>query len=92
MKTSHGYKCGPDSVLFDSIWGTVAQFVDLPIIDEAFYGIGIYAYKDQLKMLGVVVDFHEGAHFVARGLCMPKEPAFMTANSALALLQCVKAL
>ncbi|CAL5366615.1 unnamed protein product [Camellia sinensis] len=92
LKTSHGYKYTSESVLFDSKWGTIAQFVNLPLIDESFYGNDIYLYKDQLKMLGVVVDFSEGAHFVARGLCLPKEPALLTADSALSLLQCVKSL
>ncbi|KAK9284770.1 hypothetical protein L1049_023947 [Liquidambar formosana] len=83
----------PDSILFDTEWGTLTQFVDLPLIDQPFYGDAIYSFKDELKMLGVIIDFNEGAHFVAGGLKLPpEEPALIKADSALSLLQCVTSL
>ncbi|CAK9183112.1 unnamed protein product [Ilex paraguariensis] len=81
-----------DCILYDSEWAKVSHFVDLPLIDEAFYGVEIYSFNNELKLLGVVIDFSEGAHFVARGLKLPLEQSLATAESALALLQCVTSL
>ncbi len=92
LKTRHGYKSAPDSILFDPKWGTVSEFADLPFLDDSFYGLHINSYKSELNMLGVVVNFSEGAHFVARGLKLPKVPESMAPEAALSLLQCVMSL
>ncbi|KAL4644533.1 hypothetical protein ACB092_02G171500 [Castanea dentata] len=87
LNTCHGYKSAPETILFDQKWGTVSKFVDLPFIDEAFYGLSIHSYKCELNMLGVVINFSEGAHFVARGLKLPREAASLAPEGALSLLQ-----
>ena len=87
LKTCHGYKSAPESILFDPKWGTVFKVVDLPFIDEAFYGLRIHSYKCELNLLGVVTNFSEGVHIVARGLKLPKEPASLAPEGALSLLQ-----
>ena len=92
LKTCHGYKSAPESILFDQKWGTVSKFVDLPFIDEAFYGLSIHSYKCELNMLGVVINFSEGAHFVARGLKLPRETSSLAPEGALSLLQCATSL
>ncbi|KAL3526922.1 hypothetical protein ACH5RR_011578 [Cinchona calisaya] len=68
LKTTHGFKSASDSILFNEKWATLSQIVDLPIIDEAYYGDEIYSFKDELKLLGAVIDFIDGAIFVARAL------------------------
>nr|POE45423.1 hypothetical protein CFP56_20095 [Quercus suber] len=75
LKTCHGYKSAPESILFNPKWGTVFKVVDLPFVDEAFYGLRIHSYKCELNMLGVVTNFSEGVHIVARRFKLPKEPA-----------------
>ncbi|KAE9449555.1 hypothetical protein C3L33_18541, partial [Rhododendron williamsianum] len=92
LKTRDGYRSAPESILYDSGWGTVSQFVDLPLIDDAFYGDSIFSFKNELKILGVMVDFNEGARFVARGLVLPEEPVSITAKCALSLLNCAGSL
>lgn len=92
LKTSHGYNSAPDCILYDLEWKTVLQFVYLPFVDAAFYGPDIFLFKDELKMLGVVVDFSEGAHFVAKDLELPKELALVTPQCALLLLRCFRSL
>ncbi|XP_058188028.1 uncharacterized protein LOC131304709 [Rhododendron vialii] len=92
LKTCDGYRSAPDAILFDSDWGTVAPFVDLPKIDDAFYGNSIFSFKNELKMLGVVVDFNEGARLVARGLELPEEPVSVTAECTFSLLSCARSL
>ncbi|KAJ4766061.1 ATP/DNA binding protein [Rhynchospora pubera] len=89
LKTRHGFRCPSESILFDSKWGTICTYVDLPLIDDGFHGIDIYSYRNELECLGAVVDFSEGPHFVAAGLRLPKEPpGFFSAEAALMLLHC----
>ncbi|RXH81196.1 hypothetical protein DVH24_005110 [Malus domestica] len=55
-----------ESILFSSKWGSISFFVDLPLIDDAYYGIDIYKFRDELQILGVIMDFEQGASFKLR--------------------------
>ena len=90
LRTRNGYRTPSESILFSSKWGTISLFVDLPLIDDSFYGIVIYGFEDELKMLGVITGFEGGAPFVARGLTRPIEPRFVTDLGTIALLECIK--
>ncbi|KAL6955022.1 hypothetical protein U1Q18_041629 [Sarracenia purpurea var. burkii] len=92
LKTRHDNRYASDLILFDSEWETVSQFVDLPQIDNAFYGDRIFSFRDELKSMGVVVDFNEGAHLVARGLQLPEEPESVPAECAFSLLRCARSI
>ena len=90
LRTRNGYRTPSESILFSSKWGTISLFVDLPLIDDSFYGIVIYGFEDELKMMGVITGFEGGAPFVARGLTRPIEPRFVTDLGTIALLECIK--
>ncbi|PQM38363.1 uncharacterized protein Pyn_20293 [Prunus yedoensis var. nudiflora] len=90
LKTRHGYKTPGESILFSSKWGSILLFVDLPLIDDAHYGTGIYKFKDELRMLGVITDFEQGAPFVAKGLHSPIQPELIDADGMISLLECIK--
>uniref|UniRef100_F6H164 Uncharacterized protein n=1 Tax=Vitis vinifera TaxID=29760 RepID=F6H164_VITVI len=90
LRTCNGYRTPSESILFSSKWGTISLFVDLPLIDDSFYGIVIYGFEDELKMLGAITEFEGGAPFVARGLTRPIEPRFVTDLGTIALLECIK--
>ncbi|KAJ8629753.1 hypothetical protein MRB53_023076 [Persea americana] len=90
LRTCHGDKHPTDSILFDSEWGPISEIADLPFIDDAFYGKSIYSYRDELKMMGVVVVLKDGCRFVVEGLKLPEEPSAITAASALSLLECIR--
>ncbi|XVE70251.1 hypothetical protein DITRI_Ditri10aG0057500 [Diplodiscus trichospermus] len=92
LKTRHGYRAPNESILFSSRWATISLFVDLPFIDDSFYSISIYGYRDELKILGVANDLLEGAFFVARGLKQPMNTGLITRDGAISLLDCVKCL
>ncbi|XP_058185661.1 uncharacterized protein LOC131302885 [Rhododendron vialii] len=92
LKTRDGYRSARDSCLFDSEWGTVTQFVDLPLIDDAFYGNSISSFKNELTMLGVMVNINDGARVVAKGLVLPFEPGSVRADCAFSLLNCARSL
>ncbi|OMO50899.1 hypothetical protein CCACVL1_30167 [Corchorus capsularis] len=92
LKTRHGYRAPNESILFSSKWATVSLFSDLPFIDDSFYNMGIHEFKNELKLLGVVIDFTEGAIFVARRLKQPISSGLITRDSAISLLECIKCL
>ncbi|PON65582.1 hypothetical protein PanWU01x14_115940 [Parasponia andersonii] len=90
LKTRHGYKAPTESIIFSMKWAAVSCFVDLPIIDDVFYSIVIYKYKDELQIMGIITDFEGGAGLVLEGLKSPIEPEIVTANGTMALLKCLK--
>ncbi|KMT19054.1 hypothetical protein BVRB_1g014530 [Beta vulgaris subsp. vulgaris] len=92
LRTRHGHKKPGESILFNSKWACISLFVDLPLIDDSYYGIEIYGLRDELKMLGTLSSLEEGAIYVARGLTKPVDQGLMTAEGTLFLLQCLKIL
>ncbi|KAM1773600.1 hypothetical protein ACFXTI_043095 [Malus domestica] len=90
LKTRHGYKTPAESIIFNSKWGSISSFIDLPLIDDVYYGIGIYKFKDELQMLGVISDFEQGAPLVAKGLHSPIDAELLTTDGILSLLECIK--
>ncbi|PPD86168.1 hypothetical protein GOBAR_DD16901 [Gossypium barbadense] len=91
LKTSHHYKAPNKLILFSSKWATIMTFFYLHFIDDFFYGLDIYVYKDELKVLGAIIDF-SGAIFVVRGLKQEIKTYLITWDSAISLLDCIKSL
>lgn len=77
LKTRHGFRTLTESILSGSKWGTITYFVDLPIIDDGYYGIGLYKLRDELNMLVATTDFESGAELVLKGLNSPIELEFI---------------
>ncbi|KAH9620518.1 hypothetical protein KSS87_015168 [Heliosperma pusillum] len=90
LKTRHGFKRPKASILFNSKWASISQFVDLPLIDDSYYGIAIYSLRDELKTLGVLSSLKDGATFVAVGLTKPIDKDLLTAEGTLSLLYCLR--
>ncbi|XP_004517246.2 uncharacterized protein [Cicer arietinum] len=60
LKTSIGFKTPAECFLYDKVWGCILEvFNCLPVIDHKFYGEKIFSYKDELKQIGVVIDFKD---------------------------------
>ncbi|RDX63859.1 hypothetical protein CR513_57659, partial [Mucuna pruriens] len=60
LKTNMGFKTPGECFFYDPTWGCILEvFKGLPVIDHKFYGRKIFTYKDELKQMGVVVDFKE---------------------------------
>ncbi|PRQ38289.1 putative histidine kinase-like ATPase domain-containing protein [Rosa chinensis] len=92
LKTRHGFKTPDESIIFSSKWGQLMLFVDLPLIDDVYYGTGIYKFRDELEKLGAITDFERGALFVAKGLHSPIEAELLDADGIRSLLECIKSL
>ncbi|CAL4981124.1 unnamed protein product [Urochloa decumbens] len=72
LKTSMGYKCPDECILFDAKQSSLCV-EDGPFIDEAFYGSQIASFKDALAKIGVIVDVNCGEHLIAQHLRSHKD-------------------
>nr|POE74477.1 hypothetical protein CFP56_57325 [Quercus suber] len=65
LQTRRGDKRSPrDCILFGPDWQSILPItVDLPFLDDSdyYYGKEIHKYKEELKNMGVVVEFKDGA-------------------------------
>ncbi|KAF9616996.1 hypothetical protein IFM89_033066 [Coptis chinensis] len=91
LRTRLGQKSPKESILFSSDWEYLSPIALLPFIvdSENCYGTAIREYKEELKAMGVVLEFNKGSKFVADGLTIPHNPTDINPSSVLSLLECV---
>ncbi|KAG6508895.1 uncharacterized protein LOC121980120 [Zingiber officinale] len=93
LYTNHGFRSPKASILFSPEWEPISTITNLPFIDgnSAFYGYSnkINDFKNELKALGVVVDFKEGAKLVIDSINLPRDPSIINPVSIISLLQCI---
>ncbi|KAK6262002.1 hypothetical protein QUC31_007818 [Theobroma cacao] len=69
---SSSYKPPSQSFFHSSSWGRFLQnglvFVDIPLIDQSFYGDRISKYKEELKIIGVMFEYGEACAFIGKHL------------------------
>ncbi|OVA09627.1 hypothetical protein BVC80_9101g156 [Macleaya cordata] len=94
LETSVGSRKWPsECYLFNSEWGSLLQiFNGFPYINEAFYGPNIVSYKNELKKLGVVVDFEEAAKVFSGQFKQHASSSSITKENVLLLLACYRQL
>ncbi|PIA50962.1 hypothetical protein AQUCO_01100048v1 [Aquilegia coerulea] len=92
LRTRLGLRQPKESILYSSDWEYLAPIALLPFIDdrEENYGTAIQEYKEELKAIGVVVEFNEGSRFVAAGLSFPQNPTDIAPSSVRSLLECIR--
>ncbi|XVE56520.1 hypothetical protein DITRI_Ditri04bG0017200 [Diplodiscus trichospermus] len=80
-----------DCILFGPKWKSISSIALLPFIDDSdnYYGKDIHQYRDELKSIGVVVEFERGVKFVPSYLCFPRNTHSIAPQSALSLLKCL---
>ncbi|XP_045787926.1 uncharacterized protein LOC123883230 [Trifolium pratense] len=90
LKTSHGFRSPVGSVLGGKGWKVASEISDIPFIDHAYFGEEIYNYKEELKLLGVIVDLHGNHQVVTQHLKSPSNLAYLTAAAVLLIMECIK--
>ncbi|KAL6280845.1 hypothetical protein ACE6H2_017726 [Prunus campanulata] len=85
------YRSPKECILFCSDWESISPICLLPFIDDSdtCYGKKIHEYKQELKSLGVVVEFKDGVKFVPSCLYLPQNSNSISRENALALLDCI---
>ncbi|KAL7600782.1 hypothetical protein Lser_V15G21268 [Lactuca serriola] len=88
------YRSPKECILFGKDWEPFSPICHLPFIDDSnnFYGSGIHEYRAELKRLGVITDFKDGAKFVSNGFFLPQDCSSLTPANVYALLDSVKKL
>lgn len=91
VKTNCGYRYAKQTIILcDAEWAHISNLVDLPVIDEGFYGDEIFSFRDEMKMLGFMVSFRDCIPSVARSLKLPEGP--LVSETACTLLHYVASL
>ncbi|TYJ98428.1 DNA binding,ATP binding, putative isoform 1 [Cucumis melo var. makuwa] len=88
------YRSPKDCILYGPSWESISAITLLPFIDDSnnYYGSQIHEYKKELKSMGVITDFKDGAHMVAARLYLPQDPTKITSENIHSLLNCIRTL
>ncbi|CAJ2664762.1 unnamed protein product [Trifolium pratense] len=90
LKTSYGLRSPEGSVLNDSEWEVASQISDIPFIDHSYYGKEIFSYKEELKLLGVIINLHGNYQVVIQHLKSQSNLASLTAEAVYLIMECIK--
>ncbi|KAK2406054.1 ATP/DNA binding protein [Trifolium repens] len=90
LKTSRGVRSPNGSVLNDSEWKVASQISNIPFIDQSYFGEEIYNYKEELKLLGVIVGLSGNYQIVIEHLKSTTTLASLTAEAVLLIMQCIR--
>ncbi|KAK8710798.1 hypothetical protein V6N13_146108 [Hibiscus sabdariffa] len=93
LKTNLGYRPPSECFLFDQQWGCLLQvFSCFPIIEHSYYGINLSCYKNELKRLGVVVDFEVAVKSVIGIFRQRASLSSVTKDNVFSFLSCYRQL
>nr|BBJ35446.1 Stvbi protein [Oryza sativa Indica Group] len=94
LKTSVGYKPPNESFLSGAEWGSLLQtgssFVDIPMIDQQFYGNKLQEYKKELQAIGVRFEFREASAYIGDRLMSMAEYNMLTRENVYSLLRLIR--
>ncbi|XP_047328614.1 uncharacterized protein LOC124932056 [Impatiens glandulifera] len=90
LRTSKGVRYPVGTVLFSQEWEVASQISDIPFIDQDYYGQEILSFKDELELLGVIVQFNNNYQLVADCLKSSISVGSLSANCALFILKCIR--
>jgi sacsin len=90
LKTSRGLRSPVGSVLYDSGWQVASQISNIPFIDQSYFGEEIYNYKEELKLLGVIVGLSGNYQIVIEHLKSSSNLASLTAEAVLLIIKCIR--
>ncbi|XP_019185046.1 PREDICTED: uncharacterized protein LOC109180015 [Ipomoea nil] len=89
VQTTQGNKTPGQSVFLDNEWAAASQISDIPFLDQNHYGQEILAYKEELKLLGVVFGYNQNFQLVVSNLKPSGSLTSLSAEAALLALNCI---
>ncbi|KAK1407150.1 hypothetical protein QVD17_38761 [Tagetes erecta] len=93
FRTSQGEMYPNCSVLFSDEWKAASELSDVPFIDEDYYGGEVLSFKNELKLLGVIVHFDESCYqLVSDNLKSPSLLTSLSSKAMLLMLTCIQKL
>ncbi|KAL0713875.1 hypothetical protein Bca4012_020853 [Brassica carinata] len=89
MKTTSGDRSPDGAVLFCQEWKAASLISEIPFIDGDVYGESeISGFKEELKLLGVVVEFPNNHSLIVSHL-KPENLNCLTADAMILVLECI---
>ncbi|VFR01623.1 unnamed protein product [Cuscuta campestris] len=89
LETTLGKRSPGNSVFLDNEWAAAIQISDIPFVDQNYYGQGIIAFKEELKLLGVSFGFNQNYQLVVSNLKPSEMLSSLSAEAALLALDCI---
>ncbi|XP_031105568.1 uncharacterized protein LOC116010347 [Ipomoea triloba] len=90
LQTTQGNKTPGQSVFLDMEWAAASQISNIPFVDQNYYGHEILAYKEELKLLGVIFGFDQNFQLVVSNLKPSGSLTSLSAEAALLALNCIR--
>ncbi|XP_021754621.1 uncharacterized protein LOC110719947 [Chenopodium quinoa] len=90
LKTNLGFKCPSSTILCSSNLGILPTIVEVPVVDEVYYGRSIQSYTNELNALGVGLDFSGTLNIVANQLHEHISSGKMSPSKVILLLQGIR--
>ncbi|XP_050376688.1 uncharacterized protein LOC126794087 [Argentina anserina] len=94
LNGSPGYRPPSQSFLLTSSWGNTLQngsvSVDIPLIDESFYGESIREYKEELMTIGVMFEYSEACEFIGKHFMSLAASSSLTRGNVYSILRFIK--
>ncbi|OMO50900.1 hypothetical protein CCACVL1_30168 [Corchorus capsularis] len=90
LKINSGFECPRKCILYDGKWYSLFNIVDMPIIDEGFYGSEIRSFMAEMKVIGVAVDFESAFQMIMAQFKLLSASHSLTPANIISLLICVR--
>ncbi|KAG6624971.1 hypothetical protein CIPAW_16G063400 [Carya illinoinensis] len=89
-----GYRPPSWSCMLTSSLGNILQsgslLVDIPLIDQSFYGVQINKYKEELKTIGVMFKYGEAYEFIGKHLMSLADSSTLTRGQVLSIFNFIR--
>ncbi|KAG7941754.1 hypothetical protein I3843_16G061900 [Carya illinoinensis] len=89
-----GYRPPSRSCMLTSSLGNILQsgslLVDIPLIDQSFYGDQINKYKEELKTIGVMFKYGEAYEFIGKHLMSLADSSTLTRGQVLSIFNFIR--
>ncbi|KAG6672485.1 hypothetical protein I3842_16G059500 [Carya illinoinensis] len=89
-----GYRPPSRSCMLTSSLGNILQsgslLVDIPLIDQSFYGYQINKYKEELKTIGVMFKYGEAYEFIGKHLMSLADSSTLTRGQVLSIFNFIR--
>ncbi|KAH0688120.1 hypothetical protein KY284_018673 [Solanum tuberosum] len=94
LSGSPGYRPPSKSFFHTSSWGHLLQngsvLVDIPLVDQGFYGSELIQYKEELSRIGVMFEFKEACEYIGEHFMSLATYSTLTKVHVMSILNFIK--
>ncbi|KAJ8554132.1 hypothetical protein K7X08_024810 [Anisodus acutangulus] len=94
LSGSPGYRPPSESFFHTSSWGHLLQsgsvLVDIPLVDQGFYGSELKQYMEELRTMGVMFEFKEACEYIGDHFMSLANYSTLTKGQVISILNFIK--